>query len=244
MVISVNNINFFYGAEQVLFDVSFKAKTGDVLVLLGASGAGKSTLMRCLNLLLQPQSGQISVAGRDIDLGKKATKEQIAHLRRVIGIVFQQYHLWEHLTVLENLIQAPMKVLKISKDEAINQATSYLKRLNLEALAKRYPLQLSGGQQQRVAIARTLMMQPEVIIFDEPTAALDPEITTQVIQIIKELSNNNITQIVVTHDLWFAKQVANKLIYMEKGKIIESGDSSHFIEPKTQKFANYLSHFE
>ena len=159
-------------------------------------------------------------------------------------MVFQQYHLWNHLTVIENLIEAPMKVLGLSKEEATKQALAHLERLRLAEFAERFPLQLSGGQQQRVAIARALMMQPQVLLFDEPTAALDPEITAQVVDIIKELKETGITQVIVTHEVGVARKVATKVVYMEKGKIIEQGDSRCFESPKTAEFANYLSHSE
>ena len=187
MAIRLHHVNFFYGSNQALFDINLDIEKGDVVVLLGPSGAGKSTLIRTLNLLEVPQEGTLEVAKHSFDLSSKMDAKQIALLRREVGMVFQQYHLWNHLTVLQNLIEAPMKVLGISKEEAITQAKAHLERLRLGEFAERFPLQLSGGQQQRVAIARALMMQPQVLLFDEPTAALDPEITAQVVDIIKEL---------------------------------------------------------
>lgn len=244
MAIRIHDVNFFYGANQALFDINLQIEKGDTVVLLGPSGAGKSTLIRTLNLLEVPQSGVLEIANHRFDLTAKADSKQVSLLRREVGMVFQQYHLWNHLNVIQNLIEAPLKVLGLSKAEAMENAKNLLARLKLSELAERFPLQLSGGQQQRVAIARALMMQPQVLLFDEPTAALDPEITSQVVEIIKELQSTGITQVVVTHEVAVARKVATKVVYMEKGKIIEFGDTSCFTAPKTAQFANYLSHSE
>ena len=242
MTISVKNLNFFYGANQALFDINLTADDGDVVVLLGPSGAGKSTLIRTLNLLEVPQSGELSIANNQFDLSANNDPKQIRQLRRDVGMVFQQYHLWPHMTVLQNLIEAPMKILGTSETEAKQQAMELLQRLRLEEHATRFPLHLSGGQQQRVAIARALMMKPQVLLFDEPTAALDPEITAQIVSIIEELQQTGITQVIVTHEVNVAKKVATKVVYMERGHIIEIGDSSCFEQPKTEQFKHYLSH--
>ena len=242
MTISVKNLNFFYGANQTLFDINLTADDGDVVVLLGPSGAGKSTLIRTLNLLEVPQSGELSIANNQFDLSANNDPKQIRQLRRDVGMVFQQYHLWPHMTVLQNLIEAPMKILGTSETEAKQQAMELLQRLRLEEHAARFPLHLSGGQQQRVAIARALMMKPQVLLFDEPTAALDPEITAQIVSIIEELQQTGITQVIVTHEVNVAKKVATKVVYMERGHIIEMGDNSCFEQPKTEQFKHYLSH--
>jgi len=242
MTISVKNLNFFYGANQALFDINLTADDGDVVVLLGPSGAGKSTLIRTLNLLEVPQSGELSIANNQFDLSANNDPKQIRQLRRDVGMVFQQYHLWPHMTVLQNLIEAPMKILGTSETEAKQQAMELLQRLRLEEHATRFPLHLSGGQQQRVAIARALMMKPQVLLFDEPTAALDPEITAQIVSIIEELQQTGITQVIVTHEVNVAKKVATKVVYMERGHIIEMGDNSCFEQPKTEQFKQYLSH--
>lgn len=242
MTISVKNLNFFYGANQALFDINLTADDGDVVVLLGPSGAGKSTLIRTLNLLEVPQSGELSIANNQFDLSANNDPKQIRQLRRDVGMVFQQYHLWSHMTVLQNLIEAPMKILGTSETEAKQQAMELLQRLRLEEHAARFPLHLSGGQQQRVAIARALMMKPQVLLFDEPTAALDPEITAQIVSIIEELQQTGITQVIVTHEVNVAKKVATKVVYMERGHIIEIGDNSCFEQPKTEQFKHYLSH--
>ncbi len=243
MAISIKDLNFFYGGTQVLFNINLHADDGEVLVLLGSSGAGKSTLIRTLNLLEQPASGEIKVAGSEfnLEIGRISHKE-MCQLRKEVGMVFQQYCLWPHLTVMQNLIEAPIKVLGISKLEAEKEAKNLLERLRLTQFANRYPLHLSGGQQQRVAIARALMMKPKVLLFDEPTAALDPEITAQVISIIEELKTSGITQVVVTHEVGVARKIATKVVYMEQGHIIEVGSQDCFEHPQTQLFKQYLSH--
>ncbi|HHW7568208.1 TPA: arginine ABC transporter ATP-binding protein ArtP [Mannheimia haemolytica] len=244
MAIRIQNVNFFYGSNQALFDINLEIEKGDTVVLLGPSGAGKSTLIRTLNLMEVPQSGTLAIANHQFDLTAKTDGKAVSLLRREVGMVFQQYHLWPHLTVMQNLIEAPMKVLGLSKEEAVARAKGHLARLRLSEFAERFPLHLSGGQQQRVAIARALMMQPQVLLFDEPTAALDPEITAQVVDIIKELQSTGITQVIVTHEVGVARKVASKVVYMEKGTIIEQGDASCFESPKTEQFAQYLSHSE
>ncbi|OOF59911.1 arginine ABC transporter ATP-binding protein ArtP [Rodentibacter myodis] len=243
MAIRVKNLNFFYGSVQALFDINLEAEEGDTVVLLGPSGAGKSTLIRTLNLLEVPTSGELNIANNEFDLSKAtANAKAVRQLRQDVGMVFQQYNLWPHLTVIENLIEAPMKVLSINETTAKKEAMELLKRLRLEEYADRFPLHLSGGQQQRVAIARALMMKPQVLLFDEPTAALDPEITAQVVDIIKELQETGITQVIVTHEVNVAQKVATKVVYMEQGKIIEMGSADCFEHPKTEQFKQYLSH--
>ena len=243
MTIRVKNLNFFYGSSQALFDINLEANEGDTVVLLGPSGAGKSTLIRTLNLLEVPKSGELSIANNDFNLSNAiANPKAIRQLRQDVGMVFQQYNLWPHLTVIENLIEAPIKVRGVSENEAKADAMELLKRLRVEQLADRFPLHLSGGQQQRVAIARALMMKPQVLLFDEPTAALDPEITAQVVDIIKELQETGITQVVVTHEVNVAQKVATKVVYMEQGKIVEIGSADCFENPKTEQFKQYLSH--
>ena len=229
--------------EKIEMTINLEANEGDTVVLLGPSGAGKSTLIRTLNLLEVPKSGELSIANNNFNLSNAmANPKAIRQLRQDVGMVFQQYHLWPHLTVIENLIEAPMKVRGVSENEAKANAMELLKRLRLEQLANRFPLHLSGGQQQRVAIARALMMKPQVLLFDEPTAALDPEITAQVVDIIKELQETGITQVIVTHEVNVAQKVATKVVYMEQGKIVEIGSADCFENPKTEQFKQYLSH--
>ncbi len=242
MSIQLKNINCFYGNHQALFDINLECSAGETMVLLGPSGAGKSSLLRVLNLLEMPRSGQLSVANHTFDFAKAPDAKAIRDLRQNVGMVFQQYNLWPHLSVMDNLIEAPCRVLKLSKQQAQEKATKLLERLRLSQFADRYPLHLSGGQQQRVAIARALMMEPQVLLFDEPTAALDPEITAQVVDIIRELSATGITQVIVTHEVEIARKTASRVVYMENGHIVEQGDASHFAAPQTEAFASYLSH--
>lgn len=242
MSIQLKNINCFYGSHQALFDINLECPVGETMVLLGPSGAGKSSLLRVLNLLEMPRSGLLNIAGQQFDFAASPDAKAIRILRQNVGMVFQQYNLWPHLTVLDNLIEAPCRVLKLSRQEAKTKAEKLLERLRLTQFATRFPLHLSGGQQQRVAIARALMMEPQVLLFDEPTAALDPEITAQVVDIIRELSATGITQVIVTHEVEIARKAASRVVYMENGHIVEQGDASHFSAPQTEAFANYLSH--
>ncbi|MGF1702323.1 arginine ABC transporter ATP-binding protein ArtP [Photobacterium makurazakiensis] len=242
MSIQVKQINKFYGETQVLHDVNFTCNEGETLVLLGPSGAGKSSLLRVLNLLETANSGELQIANEDFNFAAAINEKDGLKLRRKVGMVFQQYNLWPHLTVLENLIEAPIKVAGINKEDATQDALKILTTLQLADKADAWPLQLSGGQQQRVAIARALMMKPEVLLFDEPTAALDPEITNQVVSIIKDLSETGITQIVVTHEVEFAKKIASHVLYLEKGHIVEHGTHEAFTNPATPEFAEYLTH--
>ncbi|WP_034945583.1 arginine ABC transporter ATP-binding protein ArtP [Erwinia oleae] len=242
MSIQLNGINCFYGAHQALFDINLTCPEGETLVLLGPSGAGKSSLLRVLNLLEMPRSGTMSIAGRNIDFTKTPSDPTIRELRQNVGMVFQQYNLWPHLTVMQNLTEAPCRVLGLSKEQARARADKLLERLRLTSFSDRFPLHLSGGQQQRVAIARALMMEPAVLLFDEPTAALDPEITAQIVSIIRELSQTHITQVIVTHEKEVARKTASRVVYMENGCVVEQGDASLFTRPQTDAFAHYLSH--
>lgn len=242
MNIELHHIDCFYGSHQALCDVSLVYPLGETLVLLGQSGAGKSSLLKVFNLLEIPTAGTMKIANSQFDFSKQVDANAIRHLRKNVGMVFQNYNLWPHLTVLENLIEAPCQVLKLTKQEATTKALKILERLQINDMASRYPLHLSGGQQQRVAIARALMMEPQILLFDEPTAALDPAITSQVAEIINELSDTGITQIIVTHEVDFAKKVASQVIYMENGKIVEHGTVDCFDNPQTSQFKTYLSH--
>lgn len=230
----------------VLQQVSFRASPGETLVLLGPSGAGKSSLLRMMNLLDTPDAGVLRIGESEFSfpnsLSAAEFNRQSQLLRRKVGMVFQQYNLWPHLTVMENLIEAPVKVLGMSKEAAIEKGAYLLAQLQLADKRDAWPARLSGGQQQRVAIARTLMMDPEVLLFDEPTAALDPEITKEVAEIIRNLSQTGITQVVVTHEVDFARKVASQVIYLEKGRIIEFGTAAIFQSPQTSRFAEFLMH--
>ena len=247
--LSVDGLHKRYGDNEVLKGVSLKAKTGDVICLIGASGSGKSTFLRCINFLETPNDGAISLDGKLIRMisdkngMRVADDAELQRLRTRLAMVFQHFNLWSHMTVLENITLAPHRVLGVSKKDAEERARRYLDKVGLPSrVADQYPAFLSGGQQQRVAIARALMMEPQVLLFDEPTAALDPEITAQIVSIIRELAETNITQVIVTHEVEVARKTASRVVYMENGHIVEQGDASCFTEPQTEAFKNYLSH--
>ncbi|PJG57522.1 ATP-binding cassette domain-containing protein [Aeromonas cavernicola] len=244
MSIELIGIEKAWHEVPVLQQIRFCTAPGETLVLLGPSGAGKSSLLRMMNLLDTPDAGVLRIADCEFTFPSPLTQaefnRQAQLLRRQVGMVFQQYHLWPHLSVLDNLIEAPIKVLGMSKTAAIAKGRQLLAQLQLADKCDAWPARLSGGQQQRVAIARTLMMDPQVLLFDEPTAALDPEITKEVAEIIRHLSHTGITQVVVTHEVEFARKVASQVIYLEQGKIIESGSAAIFDAPQTRRFAEFL----
>ena len=222
MAISVKNLNFFYGSSQALFDINLDAQEGDTVVLLGPSGAGKSTLIRTLNLLEVPTSGELHIANNHFDLSQANNNPKaIRQLRQDVGMVFQQYNLWPHLTVIENLIEAPKKVLGISEEEAKKDALELLKRLRLEEHADRFPLHLSGGQQQRVAIARAVVANPKLILADEPTGNLDSKNGAEVMQLLTELNKEGTTIVMVTHSKHDAS-FAHRVINLFDGSIVSS----------------------
>lgn len=246
IAVSVKNVSKQFDNVEVLRDINLTVEKGTVVSILGSSGSGKSTLLRCMNWLEQPDRGEIHIGGQRLGIdeqrGRAMSHRQLAKIRERVGMVFQSFNLWPHLTVQQNLIEAPCRVLGLSKDQALARAEKLLERLRLKPYSDRYPLHLSGGQQQRVAIARALMMEPQVLLFDEPTAALDPEITAQIVSIIRELAETNITQVIVTHEVEVARKTASRVVYMENGHIVEQGDASCFTEPQTEAFKNYLSH--
>lgn len=237
-MISLMNVNKYFGNNHVLKDINLEIKQGEKVVILGPSGSGKSTLIRCINHLEVPSSGTILIDGIDIT----KPKAPITEIRERVGMVFQNFNLYAHKTVLENLTLAPIKVKKVSKEEATKTAMQYLERVGLAEKADAYPSQLSGGQQQRVAIARVLNMHPEVILFDEPTSALDPEMIQEVLDVMIGLSEINITMVVVTHEMGFARQVADRVIFMSDGKIEETGTPEHFFtETQNERVKAFLS---
>lgn len=248
--LNVIDLHKRYGEHEVLKGVSLQAKAGDVISIIGSSGSGKSTFLRCINFLEKPSEGTIVVSGQNIGLVrdkdgqlKVADKNQLRLLRTRLTMVFQHFNLWSHMTVLENVMEAPIQVLGLSKQEARERAVKYLAKVGIdERQQAKYPVHLSGGQQQRVAIARALMMEPQVLLFDEPTAALDPEITAQIVSIIRELAETGITQVIVTHEVEVARKTASRVVYMENGHIVEQGDAGCFAHPQTDAFKNYLSH--
>lgn len=242
MSIQLNAINCFYGAHQALFDINLECPQGETLVLLGPSGAGKSSLLRVLNLLEQPRSGQLQIAGNQFDFSQKPSDAAIRELRQNVGMVFQQYNLWPHLTVLQNLIEAPCRVLGLSKSDARARADKLLDRLRLTPYSDRFPLHLSGGQQQRVAIARALAMDPEVMLFDEATSALDPELVKGVLTLMADLCRRGMTMVVVTHEMGFARKVADQVVFMDEGEIVEAGPpGAIFDTPQSPRLQRFLS---
>ena len=249
-LIQVRNLKKHYnkGTIRALDDISVDVNRGDVMVVIGPSGSGKSTLLRSLNLMEVPTDGEIIFHNIDITkksfLNKQGKKEKVdinLH-RQKMGMVFQHFNLFPHKTILENMILAPVKVLKMPKAEAEAKALALLKRVGLEDRAGAYPIQLSGGQKQRVAIVRALMMEPEVMLFDEPTSALDPEMVGEVLNVMKELAHEGMTMVVVTHEMGFAKEVGNRVLFMDEGKILEEGTPAEvFGSPKHPRLQDFLS---
>jgi len=237
-VIKVENLNKKFEKLHVLKGIDVEIHKGEVVVVIGPSGSGKSTFLRCLNLLEEATEGKIFFEGTSIM--DKAS--DINKLREKIGMVFQQFNLFPNMTVLDNITLAPLKVKKTSKGEAEETAYKLLKRIGLEDKAKSYPSQLSGGQKQRIAIARALAMSPDVMLFDEPTSALDPEMVGEVLQVMKELANEGMTMVVVTHEMGFAKEVADRVIFMDEGVILEEGTPEEiFNSPKQPRTQDFLS---
>ena len=237
-MISVKNLHKSYGKLEVLKGIDYEINKGECVVLIGPSGSGKSTFLRCLNLLEVPTEGEIIFDG--VDMLSKNT--QINKMREEIGMVFQHFNLFPHKTILENITLAPIKLKKMSKEEADKRALELLKRVGLEDKASSYPSQLSGGQKQRVAIARTLAMSPKVVLFDEPTSALDPEMVGEVLEVMKHMAKEGMTMVVVTHEMGFAKEVSDRVIFMDGGKIVEEGTPEEvFDNPKHERTKNFLS---
>jgi arginine/ornithine transport system ATP-binding protein len=247
--LKITDLHKRYGEHEVLKGVSLQASAGDVIALIGSSGSGKSTLLRCINLLERPHQGHIEVAGEELVLVKDKQgqltaqhAQQLQRLRTKLAMVFQHFNLWSHMTVLENIIEAPVHVLGVSKEQAIQTARHYLQQVDLAGVEDRYPLHLSGGQQQRVAIARAMAVEPEVMLFDEPTSALDPELVTEVLRVMTGLAKEGRTMLVVTHEMGFAKEVANQLIFLHQGKIEEQGVPAQVLNaPKSERLAQFLS---
>ncbi|MGE8188690.1 ABC transporter ATP-binding protein [Pseudomonas sp. NPDC086278] len=248
--LQVNDLHKCYGQHEVLKGVSLTASAGDVITLIGSSGSGKSTFLRCLNLLEQPQAGEIIWDGipiafkkaRDGSLQAKDAR-QLQRLRTQLSMVFQSFNLWAHLTVLENVIAAPMRVQKLSRSEATEKALHYLNKVHMapEKFANSYPSQLSGGQQQRVAIARALAVEPEMILLDEPTSALDPELVGEVLAVIQGLAREGRTMVMVTHEMSFAREVSSQVIFLHQGRIEEQGPPAQlFSAPRSERLKAFL----
>ncbi|WP_290429003.1 amino acid ABC transporter ATP-binding protein [Paenibacillus andongensis] len=242
-MIEVNHLNKRFDALTVLQDINLRIHSGEIVVLLGPSGSGKSTLLRCLNGLEEPNAGSIRVDNIQWDNSMNAPtkKKAIRELRNLTGMVFQSFNLFPHLTVLENVITAPVTVKNMPKEQAIELAESLLHKVGLAEKKHEYPSRLSGGQQQRVAIARALAMQPQIMLFDEPTSALDPELTGEVLAVMRQLANEGMTMIVVTHEMKFAQEVANRVIFMSEGVIQEEGaPEQFFVQPQTERARKFL----
>ena len=243
------DIHKSYGSNAVLKGVSVSACPGDVISIIGSSGSGKSTFLRCINLLEHPQQGRIIVAGEELKLAPARNGEldavdakQLQRLRTKLAMVFQHFNLWAHKTVLQNIIEAPIHVLGLPKDEAITRARKYLQLVGLEGREDVYPNHMSGGQQQRVAIARALAVEPEVMLFDEPTSALDPELVGEVLRVMQVLAQEGRTMVVVTHEIGFAREVSNHVVFLHQGLIEEQGDPKQvLIHPQSERLAKFLS---
>ena len=237
-MIEIKNVSKWYGDFQVLSGINETIDRGQTVVICGPSGSGKSTLLRCINGLEPYQKGEITVEG----ISLSDPKTNLYKVRRKIGMVFQKFELYPHMTVLHNITLAPMKVLKKSKQEAEKRALALLERVGIPEKAKEYPANLSGGQQQRVAIARSLAMDPSCMLFDEPTSALDPEMIKEVLDVMIDLAKEGMTMIVVTHEMGFAREVADEIIFIDEGKIVERGtDESFFANPKSERTKAFLS---
>ncbi|MBC7354579.1 MAG: amino acid ABC transporter ATP-binding protein [Desulfomicrobiaceae bacterium] len=236
-MIEIHNVNKWYGDFHVLKNINETVEKGEVLVICGPSGSGKSTLVRCVNRLEEIDQGEILIEGKNIH----AKDQDINQLRAEIGIVFQQFNLYPHLTVLRNITLAPMKVKKIPRDEAEATALALLERVGIGNQAHKYPVELSGGQQQRVAIARALAMKPKIMLFDEPTSALDPEMINEVLNAMKDLAREGMTMLCVTHEMGFAREVADRVIFMDHGEILERGTPEHFFtSPQHERTKAFL----
>lgn len=237
-IIRVEKLNKYFGELHVLKDIDLTVYENDVVVLIGASGSGKSTLLRCMNFLEIKNDGDIIIDGNPVH----PKRDQLNEMRQKIGMVFQHFNLFPHKTVLENIIEAPVMVKKTKKAQAIAEASALLEKVGLADKANVYPSKLSGGQKQRVAIARSLAMKPDVMLFDEPTSALDPELVGEVLQTMKSLAKEGMTMVIVTHEMGFAKEVADRVVYMHEGRIVEEGVPSElFDSPREERTKMFLS---
>lgn len=238
-MISVNNLNKSFGELHILKDINEEIRKGEKVVIIGPSGSGKSTFLRCLNLMEIPSSGEIFF--EDIDITKASIKE-VNLLRRKMGMVFQHFNLFPHLTIKKNITLAPVKLGIMSQADADKRAMELLEKVGLADKANQYPTQISGGQKQRIAIARSLAMNPDVMLFDEPTSALDPEMVGEVLNLMKELADDGMTMVVVTHEMGFAREVASRVMFMEDGRIVEQNDPETFFNnPQNPRLKEFLS---
>ena len=239
-ILQVNHLSKSFGTHEVLKDIDFTVSAGDVISIIGASGSGKSTLLRCINLLETPSSGEIRFHGSDVTAGKLNANAY----RAKVGMVFQSFNLFNNMTVLENCMVGQVKVLKRSKQAAGENALKYLEQVGMLPYVNAKPRQISGGQKQRVAIARALAMEPEVLLFDEPTSALDPEMVGEVLSVMRDLAQQGMTMLVVTHEMAFARDVSNHVVYMADGVIVEEGEPRQLFEnPQNPRTREFLSRF-
>ncbi len=242
-LLEINHLRKNFGGLQVLKDISLSVEEGEVVSIIGPSGSGKSTLLRCATMLETMDGGELVYMGETAAAGEPciyAPKKQLKQIKKCFGLVFQSFHLFPHYTVMKNIIDAPVSVEKISKKEAEERAIKLLKQLGLEDKAESYPYQLSGGQQQRVSIARALALQPRILFFDEPTSALDPELTIEVLKVIKELAKEHMTMIIVTHEMQFAKEVSDRIIFMEQGVIQEQGTPEEIFASQNTRVREFI----
>ena len=236
-MIEFYDVHKSFGSLEVLKGINLKIEESQVVTLIGPSGSGKSTILRCMNLLERPTSGQVFIEGQDIT----APKTDIQKIRKDIGMVFQHFNLFPHMTVMENMVYAPVKVNKMPKDQAKEKAMELLKLVGLTEKADAYPGKLSGGQKQRIAIARALAMEPKIMLFDEPTSALDPEMVKEVLEVIKGLAHTGITMALVTHEMGFAREVSDRICFIDNGQIVEDTNPAEFFaNPKSERAQNFL----
>jgi ABC-type histidine transport system ATPase subunit len=247
-VLEIHNLEKNFGDNKVLKGINFLANKGDVISIIGSSGSGKSTMLRCINFLESPDNGLINVCGESIDCStenlhnpNKDLQSKIVSIRKKLGMVFQSFNLWTHMTILENIIEAPIHVLGMDKEKSKSIAMDLLKQVGIQDKADSYPVHLSGGQQQRAAIARALAISPEILLFDEPTSSLDPELVDEVLSVMRLLAEEGKTMLVVTHEMEFARRVSNKVIFLHDGLIEEEGSPEKvFTNPQSERCKNFL----
>ncbi len=249
VAIRINEIHKSFGDLEVLKGISLEAKQGEVISIIGSSGSGKSTLLRCINLLENPTQGDIFITGEQLKLAKgrsgdleASDKKQLEGVRQRLGFVFQSFNLWPHMTVLENIVEGPIRVLKKDRQQAIKSAKELIEKVGLSDKQDAYPSMLSGGQQQRVSIARALAMEPEIMLFDEPTSALDPELVGEVLRVMRQLADEGRTMLIVTHEMNFAREVSNKVMFLHQGRVEEFGTPAQvFDNPTSERCKEFIS---